>query len=183
MAISHTALKERYDKEIAPKLMAEFGYKNRMAVPRLVKVVLNVGYGSARDGKMAEVAVKTLSRIAGQKPVVTLAKKSISNFKIRQGQPMGAAVTLRGPRMYDFLAKLVTIALPRVRDFRGLKPSSLDARGNLSIGFREHLVFPEIRADEIEAMHGLEVAISTTSKKRAEGKRLFELLGFPFSQS
>lgn len=179
----HFSLSEKYHRDIVPKLMSEFGYKNKMAVPRLKKVVINVGFStSAKESKLQEVAVKTLSRIAGQKPVVTRAKKSISNFKIREGMPVGAMVTLRGPRMYDFLGKLVTIALPRVRDFRGLSASSLDARGNLSIGFREHLVFPEIRSDEIEALHGLEVAIATTSRKREEGKRLFELLGFPFSQ-
>lgn len=183
-SITHLSLRERYDREVVPKLMAEFGITNRLAVPRLIKVVLNVGYGSsAREGKSQEVAVKTLTRISGQKPIVTLAKKSISNFKIRQGMPIGARVTLRGPRMYDFLGKLVSVALPRVRDFRGLAQSSLDTRGNLAIGFKEHLVFPEIRSDEIEALHGLEVAIATTARRREQGKRLFELLGFPFVQS
>lgn len=184
MATPHLSLREHYERQAVPKLMQEFGYTNKLAVPRLTKVVLNVGFNqSAREGKLQEVAVKTLTRIAGQKAVVTRAKKSISNFKIRQGMPVGAMVTLRGARMYDFLGKLVHVALPRVRDFRGLPPSSLDARGNLAIGFREHLVFPEIRSDEIDTLHGLEVAIATTSRQRAEGKRLFELLGFPFSQS
>lgn len=181
---THSSLRERYDREVLPKLMSEFGITNKLAAPRLLKVVINVGFGqAAREGKGHEVAVKTLTRIAGQKPVVTLAKKSISNFKIRQGMPIGAAVTLRGSRMYDFLAKLVGVALPRVRDFRGLDPKSLDARGNLAIGFREHLVFPEIRSDEVEALHGLEIAIATTARSRERGRRLFELIGVPFSHS
>lgn len=184
MAIAHLSLREHFDRQVVPKLMQEFGYKNKLAVPRLTKVVLNVGFNQGqREGKLQEVAIKTLTRIAGQKAVITKAKKSISNFKIREGMPVGAMVTLRGPRMYDFIGKLVNVALPRVRDFRGLNATSLDARGNLSIGFREHLVFPEIRSDEIETIHGLEVAIATTSRTRAEGKRLFELLGFPFSQA
>ncbi len=183
MATPHFSLRQRYDSEVVPKLMAEFGITNKLAAPRLTKVVLNVGFGqSAKEGKLPDVAVKTLTRITGQKPVVTKAKKSISNFKIREGMAIGAMVTLRGPRMYDFVSKLVTVALPRVRDFRGLEPKSLDNRGNLSIGFREHLVFPEIRSDEIEVLHGLEVAIATTARQRERGKRLFELLGFPFSQ-
>jgi large subunit ribosomal protein L5 len=176
-------LKTEYQTKVVPQLKQEFGYKNTMAVPKLLKVSLNVGFGQvARDPKLQEVAVKTLGRITGQKPVVTVARKSISNFKIRQGMPVGAMVTLRGQRMYDFLTKLTRIALPRVRDFRGLPPNSVDARGNLSIGFREHTVFPEIRADELEGLHGLEVSISTTARSKQAGKRLFELLGFPFSQ-
>ena len=177
-------LKEKYEREIVPRLKEEFGLANNMAVPRPLKVVINVGFGSRnKDGaKAQEVALRTLERISGQKPVVTLARKSISNFKIREGMAVGAMVTIRGPRMYEFLAKLANIALPRVRDFRGLPPTSIDARGNLSIGFREHIVFPEIRSDEVESIHGLEVAIATTPSSSKLGRRLFELLGFPFSK-
>ncbi|MBI5465737.1 MAG: 50S ribosomal protein L5 [Candidatus Kerfeldbacteria bacterium] len=177
-------LKEKYEREVVPRLKQEFGLANNLAVPRPFKVVLNVGFGARNKdaAKAQEVALKTLERISGQKPVVTLARKSISNFKIREGMPVGAMVTMRGARMYDFLAKLVNIALPRVRDFRGLSAASIDSRGNLSIGFREHIVFPEIRSDEVEAIHGLEVAIATTPSSPLLGRRLFELLGFPFSQ-
>ena len=183
MSTKQLNLKQQYQEQVLPALKKEFGYTNNMAVPRLVKVTLNVGFGQAsKDAKLQEVAVKTLTRITGQKPVVTLARKSISNFKIRQGMPIGAMVTLRGARMYDFLTKLTRIALPRVRDFRGLSASSIDARGNLSIGFREHMVFPEIRPDELEGVHGLELSILTTAGEPAKGKRLFELLGFPFSK-
>ncbi len=177
-------LKQLYQDKAVPTLKQEFGYTNAMAVPRLLKVTLNVGFGqAAKDSKLQEVAVRTLTRITGQKPVVTKARKSISNFKIRQGMPVGAMVTIRGQRMYDFLTKLTRVALPRVRDFRGLPKGSVDARGNLSIGFREHMVFPEIRPDELEAVHGLEVSIVSTAGARAQGKRLFELLGFPFSEA
>lgn len=176
-------LQEKYEREVVPALMKEFKLTNRMAVPHLVKVVLNVGFGpGAKDQKIQEVAVKTLTRITGQKAMLTRARKSISNFKIREGMPIGAMVTLRGHRMDEFLTKLTRIALPRVRDFRGLSPKSVDEHGNLSIGFREHTVFPEIRPDEIEGQHGLEVVIVTTAKSKTVGKRLFELLGIPFSQ-
>jgi large subunit ribosomal protein L5 len=184
MSISEINLNNLYSREIVPKLKQEFGYTNNLAVPRLVKVVLNVGLSqSSKDAKLQEVAVKTLTRIAGQKPVTTKARKSISNFKIRQGMVVGAMVTLRGKRMYDFIGKLVNITLPRVRDFRGLPTKSVDAKGNLSIGFHEHMVFPEIRSDELENIHGLEMAIVTTAATQKEGKRLFELLGFPFSKN
>lgn len=178
----HISVHDKYFKEAIPKLKAEFGYTNTMAVPRIKKVVLNVGLG-VKEPKLQEVALKTLERISGQKPVATRARKSISNFKIRQGMVIGATVTLRGKRMYDFLDKLVNVALPRVRDFRGLPPTSLDRQGNLSLGFKEHMVFPEIRSDEIEAIHGLEIAIPTTASNQAAGKRLFELLGFLFSSN
>jgi large subunit ribosomal protein L5 len=182
MATKHSSLHEFYTKEVRPRLQQEAGYPNVMAVPRLSKVVLNVGLGkSAHDPKLSDLAVKTLERISGQRPVMTKAKKSISNFKIRQGQAIGAMVTLRGEHMYSFLDKLIHVALPRVKDFRGLQVKTIDAHGNLSIGFREHIVFPEIRSDEIESIHGLEVAIITTAHTREQGKRLFELLGFPFS--
>jgi len=177
-------LREHYQREVIPTLQREFGYSNALAAPRLIKVVINVGYGSrTKDAARAqEVAIKTLERISGQKPVVTRAKRSISNFKLRQGTPIGAKVTLRGSRMYDFLAKLTNIALPRVRDFRGLPPGSVDARGNLAIGFREHIVFPEIKSDEVEGIHGLEVAVVTNAGSHKAGQRLFELIGFPFSR-
>lgn len=176
------SLDEHYRKEVVPALLKELGIKNALAAPRLTKVVLNIGLGKqSGDNKHSELVVKTLNRITGQKPVLTLAKKSISNFKIRQGMVVGVMVTLRGKRMYDFLDKLIRVGLPRVRDFRGLQAKSIDTQGNLAIGFREHLIFPEIRSDEVEAIHGLEVAITTTAGSRAKGKKLFELLGFPFA--
>jgi len=181
---AQTSIREHYKKVVVPALQKEFGFTNLLSVPRITKVVLNIGFNSAsKEARLQEVALRTLERITGQKPVITRARKSISNFKIREGMPIGSMVTLRGPRMYDFIEKLINIALPRVRDFRGIESTSLDTCGNLSIGFREHIVFPEIRSDEIETIHGLEVAIVTTAKSREVGKRLFELLGFPFSHS
>ncbi|MBI5733846.1 MAG: 50S ribosomal protein L5 [Candidatus Kerfeldbacteria bacterium] len=175
-------LKDFYFKEVVPQLKKDLAIHNNLAVPRLVKAVVNVGLGRAwREPKLQEVALKTLERITGQKPVLNKARKSISNFKIRQGMVIGASVTLRGGRMYDFLQKLVQVALPRVRDFRGLSLKALDKQGNLSIGFKEHIVFPEIKSDEIEMLHGLEVAIVTTAVSREQGQRLFELLGFPLA--
>jgi large subunit ribosomal protein L5 len=176
------SLLEHYRQQVVPALLKEFNLKNALAVPKLVKVVINVGLNqAARDSRLAEVAVKTLTRISGQKPVLTKAKKSISNFKIRQGMVVGTIVTLRGGRMYDFVDKLIHVALPRVRDFRGLSPQSIDEQGNLSIGFKEHLIFPEIRSDEVEVIHGLEVAITTNAGSRERGRKLLELLGFPFT--
>jgi len=182
MAISHKTIKEIY-QAAWPVLKDEFKMRSVMQMPRLNKVVLNVGLGKALgDAKQQENAFKTLQRITGQKPVYTKARKSISNFKIRQGMVVGVSVTLRGSRMYDFLDKLVNITLPRVRDFRGLSATAVDKQGNLTIGFKEHVVFPEIRADEIESLHGLEVTIATTARQQQLGRRLFELLGFPFSK-
>ena len=176
------SLLEQYRQQVVPALLQEFGLKNALAAPKLMKVVINIGLNqAARDGKLMDVAVKTLERITGQKPVQTKAKKSISNFKIRQGMVVGAVVTLRGTRMYDFVDKLLRVALPRVRDFRGLSAKSVDAQGNLSIGFKEHLIFPEIRSDEVEAIHGLEVAITTNAGNREHGRKLLELMGFPFA--
>jgi len=173
-------LKELYKKEVAGKLMKEFGYKNVNAVPKMTKVVVNVGFGkSLKEPKVAEAVEATLKRITGQKPLLTKAKKSISNFKLRAGQVVGAKVTLRGKRMYDFLEKMVKVALPRVRDFRGLSPTAFDENGNLTIGFKEHLSFPEIRPDEVERIHGLEVTVVTTAKNKAEAKKMFTYLGFP----
>ncbi len=176
-------LKHKYLKEVAPMLAKEFGYQNMLAVPKILKATVNVGLGKAlSDPKLIEVATSTLSRITGQKPIVRRAKKSISNFKIRQGMIIGLQVTLRGNRMYEFLDKLFNISLPRVRDFRGIKASSLDQQGNLTIGFKEHIVFPEIKSDEVESLHGLEVSITTTAKNNKIGRRLFELLGVPFAR-
>lgn len=177
------SLKEKYQKEIIPKMKAALGYKNNLAVPRLEKVVINIGIGRAiREPKFLDVVVSTLTRITGQKPVFTKAKKSISNFKIKKGMTVGAMVTLRGKRMYDFVEKLIKVTLPRVRDFRGLSSKAVNAQGNLSIGYKEHTVFPEIKSDEVETLHGLEVNIATTAKTKEEGIKLFKLLGFPFQE-
>ena len=176
-------LKEKYQKEVVKEMKAQFGYKNNMAVPKILKVVINVGIGKSKDDpKVAEVAESTLARITGQKPIYTKAKKSISAFKVRQGMKVGLKVTLRSKRMWDFLTKLVTIALPRVRDFRGLDPKNMDRHGNLNLGFKEHIVFPEIKSDEVEKIHGLEIAVITTAHTEPQGLALFRLLGFPFKE-
>lgn len=170
-----------YKTTVVPALIKEMGYQNIHAVPKLVKAVVNVGFGKlSKEPKIAESVEDILKRITGQKPVLTKAKKSISNFKVRQGQIIGAKVTLRGKRMNDFLEKLVKITLPRVRDFRGLLLKSLDNQGNLSIGFKEYIAFPEIRSDEVEKLFGLEISIQSNAKTRDEALRLFKLLGFPF---
>ena len=175
-------IKELYLNKAIPALKAQFGYTNDNAVPRLSKIVVHVGIGKdARDAKALETASETLRRITGQQPVKTLAKKAIANFKTRRGMVLGLKVTLRGPRMYDFVTKLIQVALPRVRDFRGLNPKAVDRTGNATIGFREHLVFPEIRSDEVERVHGLEVVIHTTARSRDEGLALLKELGFPFA--
>ena len=173
-------LPEKYHKQVLPEMKKIFGYKNDLAVPKMVKVVINVGTGrSLKDEKFLDYVLDTVARISGQKPVLTKAKKSISTFKIRQGMVVGVRVTLRGSRMYNFVEKLINIALPRVRDFRGLEGKSIDHNGNLSIGFKEHIVFPEIKSDELEKLHGLQVIIDTTAKNKEEGQTLFKLLGFP----
>jgi large subunit ribosomal protein L5 len=178
-----TNLKEKYRKEVAPALKEKMGYKNTMAIPKVDKVTLNVGTGRAiQDAKFLDVVKNTLERITGQKPVFTKSRKSISNFKVRAGMTVGTKVTLRGDRMYDFLTKLINISLPRVRDFRGISKKSVNEQGNLSIGFIEHTVFPEIHPDEVEVVHGLEVNISTTAKTKEEGLALLTLLGFPFQE-
>ncbi len=174
-------LQEKYITKVIPALKEKFGYKNDLAAPKLLKVIINTGIGQGlKDPKFKETAKQTLARITGQKPVERKAKKAISGFKIRQNQIIGLVVTLRRERMYDFVDKLINIALPRTRDFRGLDPKSLDGKGNLTIGFREHLAFPEIKADEVEKLHGLEVTIVTTAKNDEEGLELLKLLGFPF---
>jgi len=176
-------LREQYDKKIVPALMERFGYKNRMAVPKLKLVSVNVGMSTnlLKDPKIPETVEATLTRITGQKPVKTLAKKSIASFKIRQGQNIGMKVTLRGARMWHFLEKLIHVTLPRVRDFRGISPKLVDKQGNLSIGFKEYIAFPEIRPDEIEKLHGVQVTVTSTAKSREEGLELFKLMGFPFN--
>jgi large subunit ribosomal protein L5 len=174
-------LRERYRTEVAPALMRELGYENHMAVPRLEKIVLNMGLGEAvQNPKIIESAVEELSAITGQKPVVTKAKKAISNFKLREGVPIGAMVTLRGERMYEFLDRLVAVALPRVRDFKGVPDRAFDGRGNYSLGLREQVIFPEIDLDKVDKIKGMTVVICTTAKTDAEGKALLRLLGMPF---
>lgn len=177
-------LRERYKKEVIPAMVARFGYKNPMAVPKLLKVTVNIGLGSGlKDPKFLDTAELTMRRITGQHPYRSEAKKSISNFKIRKGMVVGMAVTLRGARMYDFVEKLVRVTFPRVRDFRGLSPNSFDALGNYTIGFRENIAFPEISPDEIERLHGLEVTVVTSAHNREEGFELLKNLGFPFHEA
>jgi large subunit ribosomal protein L5 len=174
-------LKTIYEKEVAPKLTEKFGYKNVMQVPKLEKVVLNMGLGEAiQNVKLLDSAVEELSLIAGQKAVVTRARKSIAAFKVREGMPIGCRVTLRRNRMYDFLYKLVNVALARVRDFKGVSGKAMDGSGNYSLGIREHIIFPEIDYDKIEKIKGLNISIVTTAKTDAEGKELLKLLGMPF---
>ena len=181
--INFMNLKEVYQKKVVPELEKQFGYKNELQVPKLEKVVLNVGLSKGlKDANFMDVVESTLTRITGQKPLKTKAKKSISNFKIRQGMVIGMKVTLRGRRMYDFIEKLIKVTLPRVRDFRGLDEKILDKNGNLNIGIKENLAFPEIKADEIEKIHGLEIAVITTAKTRAESLALLFALGFPFKK-
>lgn len=176
-------LKKIYETRVVPKIKEEFGYKNNLAVPRLLKVTLNVGVGqSSKDSNFTQTVEDTLNRISGQKPVKTLAKKSISAFKIREGGVVGVMVTLRGKRMYDFLDRLINAALPRIRDFRGLEMKGIDGQGNYTIGLKEHIVFPEIKPDEIEKIHSLEMSITTTANTREEGLALFKYLGFPFAK-
>jgi large subunit ribosomal protein L5 len=176
-------LRKHYEEVVRPKLIQEFGYKNLMEVPTIEKIVLNMGVGeSTGDSKKATVAAADLALIAGQKPVITKARKAISQFKVREGMPIGAKVTLRRARMYEFLDRLVTIALPRVRDFRGLNPKSFDGRGNYALGIKEHIVFPEINYDKAEAMWGMDVIIATTAKTDEEARALLRHFNFPFRQ-
>ena len=174
-------LKERYQAEVVPDLMARFGYRNKMQVPRLVKVVVNSGVGEAiQDSKALEGAMSDIAAITGQKPAMRRAKKSIAAFKLRAKMPVGCTVTLRGQRMWEFFDRLANVALPRIRDFRGLPVRSVDGRGNYSIGLREQLVFPEINYDEIDRIRGMEVTIITTARSDEEGKALLARLGMPF---
>jgi large subunit ribosomal protein L5 len=177
-------LRRDYDERIAPAMMEKFGYKNRLEIPRLDKIVLNMGVGEAtQDKKKVETAASEMELIAGQKPVVTKAKKSIAQFKLREGMPIGVKVTLRRERMYEFLDRLVTIALPRVRDFRGLNPKSFDGRGNYAMGLKEQLVFPEINYDRIEKVRGMDIIITTTAKTDDEARELLRLFNFPFPRT
>jgi len=175
-------LKTQFKKEIAPKLQKDLGLKNANAVPKLKSITINVGIGSiiTRQGKDYDYIVDNVAKIAGQKPVVTKARKSISNFKTREGVPVGVMVTLRGRRMYDFFSKLINITLPRVRDFRGLSPRSFDGNGNYSMGFKEHIMFPEINPDDVLHLHGIQVTISTTATSDEQGLALLKAFNFPF---
>ncbi|MBI9077187.1 MAG: 50S ribosomal protein L5 [Desulfatibacillum sp.] len=176
-----SSLKIEYQENLAPKLREEFKYSNVMQIPRLSKVVLNMGLGEAiQNNKILEGAVDELTLIAGQKPVITKAKKSIAAFKLRAGMPIGVTVTLRRDRMYDFLNKLVNVTLPRVRDFRGISPKAFDGMGNYTLGIREQIIFPEINYDRIDKVKGLNITIVTTAKTDEEGRRLLTLLGMPF---
>jgi len=178
-----TRLKERYREEVIPRLMELCGYKNIMQVPRLEKIVLNIGLGEAiQNAKALEAAEGDLVAISGQHPVITRAKKSIAAFRLRTGMPIGLKVTLRGKRMYDFLDKLVNAVLPRMHDFQGVSPDSFDGRGNYTLGLKEQIVFPEIDYDKIDKVRGLEISIITTAEKDEEGRYLLELLGMPFTR-
>jgi len=174
-------IKDQYQKEVVPALTKQFGYTNALQVPRLAKVVVNMGLGEATgNAKVIDLGVKELVTVTGQKPIVNRARKSIATFKLRQGMPVGASVTLRGKRMYDFLAKLIHIALPRIRDFRGLSNKSFDGRGNYSVGIREQLIFPEINYENIDAVRGMDIAIVTTARTDQEAQALLAALGMPF---
>ena len=178
-----TRIHEKYLAEAVPALQQKFGYKNVMEIPRLEKIIINMGLGDCKDNaKALEVAVAELTQIAGQKPMVTRAKKSIANFKLREGMNVGAKVTLRGARMEEFMDKLVSIALPRVRDFRGVSNKAFDGRGNYALGVKEQLIFPEIEYDKVEKIRGMEMIFVTTAKSDEEAKELLRLLGMPFAQ-
>jgi large subunit ribosomal protein L5 len=175
-------LRDRYRSDVVPALVREFGYGNPMEVPRLSKIVVNIGLGEAlANAKAIDAAVGDLATITGQRPVVTRAKRSIAQFRLRTGNPIGAKVTLRGLRMWDFLDRLTTIALPRIRDFRGVPTRSFDGRGNYSLGLREQLAFPEIDYDKVDRLRGLEISIVTTARTDEESKKMLELLGMPFA--
>ncbi|HLT58479.1 MAG TPA: 50S ribosomal protein L5 [Limnochordales bacterium] len=174
-------LKEKYLKEVVPALMERFGYRSIMQVPKLEKIVLNMGVGeAAQDAKLLDGAMEDLMAISGQKPAITRAKKSIAAFKVRAGMPVGCKVTLRGQRMYDFLDKLINVGLPRIRDFRGVSPRAFDGRGNYSLGLQEQLIFPEIKYDKVDKIRGLDVVIVTTAKTDEEAYALLSELGMPF---
>ncbi|MCC6163149.1 MAG: 50S ribosomal protein L5 [Acidobacteria bacterium] len=177
-------LKERYGSEVVPALQKEFGYANVMAIPKITKVVINLGLGEAtQNAKIVDVAADELMRIAGQKPVVTRAKKSIAQFRVRQGMPIGTMVTLRGGRMFDFLDRLISMSLPRVRDFRGIPTKGFDGRGNYTLGLKDQLLFPEIDYMRVDKPRGMNITVVTTAKTDEESRRLLQLLGFPFRQN
>ena len=176
-------MRKLYDDEIAKAMKSKFNYANDMEIPRLEKIILNMGVGEAtQDRKKVDQAVSEMERIAGQKPVVTKAKKSIAQFKLREGMPIGCKVTLRRERMFEFLDRLVTIAMPRIRDFRGLNPKSFDGRGNYAMGVKEQIIFPEINYDQIDKVRGMDIIVTTTAKTDEEARELLRLFGFPFPQ-
>ena len=176
-------MKEMYNAEVAPALMKQFGYKSVMQIPKIDKVVVNVGCGEARDNvKILENVVGDLSKITGQKPIITRARKSVANFKVREGETVGVKVTLRGDKMWEFLDRLFNVALPRVRDFHGINPNSFDGRGNYAMGVKEQLIFPEIEYDKIDKIRGMDIIICTTAETDEEAKALLELVGAPFDR-
>jgi len=177
-------LKERYERELRPQLIEKFGYSSPMQAPKLVKITLNMGVSDAKtDSKALDHAVEQMTQIAGQKPVVTLARKSIAGFKLREGMPIGCKVTLRGENMYEFLDRLTTVALPRIRDFRGISAKSFDGRGNYSLGIREQIIFPEIDYDRIDQVRGMDITITTTAATDDEARELLKLFGMPFREA
>ena len=176
-------LKVKYTEEVAPALFKKFGYKSTMQIPKIEKVVLNVGCGEARENpKVLDAVVSQLSQITGQKAIITIAKKSVANFKLREGMPVGAKVTLRGDKMWEFLDRLFNVALPRVRDFRGVSADSFDGRGNYALGVKEQLIFPEIEYDKVEKVRGMDVIVVTTAKTDEEARELLRLFGMPFAK-
>ena len=183
MANNMPNLKKKYQDEVAPALMQKFGYKSTMQIPRLEKIVINVGCSEARENaKVLDAVVRDLTTITGQKAVITNAKKSVANFKVREGMPVGAKVTLRGDKMWEFLDRLFNVALPRVRDFHGINPNAFDGRGNYALGIKEQLIFPEIEYDKIDKIRGMDVVICTTAQTDEEAKALLELVGAPFEK-
>ena len=176
-------LKEQYKAEVAPALMKQFGYKSVMQIPKIDKIVVNCGCGEARDNsKVLEAVVGDLTKITGQKAIITKAKKSVANFKLREGMPIGAKVTLRGDKMWEFLDRLFNVALPRVRDFQGINPNAFDGRGNYAMGIKEQLIFPEIEYDKIDKIRGMDIIIVTTAKTDEEGRALLQQVGAPFAR-
>ena len=176
-------LKVKYTEEVAPALFKKFGYKSTMQIPKIEKVVLNVGCGEARENpKVLDAVVSQLSQITGQKAIITIAKKSVANFKLREGMPVGAKVTLRGDKMWEFLDRLFNVALPRVRDFQGINPNAFDGRGNYAMGIKEQLIFPEIEYDKIDKIRGMDIIIVTTAKTDEEGRALLQQVGAPFAR-
>ena len=181
--MSENRMREFYNNEVVPALIKKFSYKNIMEVPKIDKIVINMGVGEAKDNpKVLESAVADLTTISGQKPIITKAKKSIANFKIREGMPIGCKVTLRGNKIYDFADRLISLALPRVRDFRGVTANSFDGRGNYALGIKEQLIFPEISYDKIDKVRGMDIIFVTTAKTDEEAKELLTLLGMPFAK-
>jgi large subunit ribosomal protein L5 len=179
-------LKDKYKSDVIPSLKVKFGIKNPMRVPKVEKIVINMGVGKAASEnniKLLDAAMQDLAMISGQKPYMTRSKKSVSNFKIREGQPIGCKVTLRGERMYHFMERFFSVALPRIRDFRGLPTRSFDGRGNYTVGFKEQIIFPEINFENVQALHGMDITFATTARTDEEGRELLRLLGMPFRQN